>query len=42
MEKMEKIIVRTEKIIVRRRNFFSKWRKLLYIPGKIGAATVRQ
>ena len=34
-EKMEKVLFRMKK-------FMSKWRKLLYIPGRIGAATSRQ
>ncbi len=43
MEKMEKIIGRMEEILVRmeRRKFVSKWRKLLYIAGRMGAATLR-
>jgi hypothetical protein len=40
-EKMEKIIFRMEKCFVRMEKFIVKWRKLLHIPGRIGAATSR-
>jgi hypothetical protein len=42
MEKMDKFHVRMEKFLVRMENFPVKWRKLLYVPGRIGAATLRQ
>ncbi len=43
MEKMEKIIVRMEKILVRMEKILVKvGRNLLYISGRIGAATSRQ
>jgi hypothetical protein len=42
IEKMEKIVVRMEKFIIKMEKFPVKMEKILYVPGRIGAATLRQ